>query len=302
MDRRRACPGEDCSLSGLVHAGDVFSVCSRSKRGIGSVWNGRERQVDCISTGRAPRPQWPVPDSACELPRGRPDAPHPWSSPWTFRGSAGRPDSTAQPDGHPGAVRAGIICGAGSFVAITLFGQLHDAWLRIFLELQDGISSHNTLGRVFARLDATGGEEGFRDWVQGVFEMTDRQVVLIEGPRTRGPRHPSHGNPQRIPHNLLRQDRSPGRASPTSGWRRPGIRTICAGWLASSPHPRRCSRPGRASQGTRTFCPFGYRQTVGWNYPLRPVREIPSMKLRWAKKKARKTGNVISDETAISHG
>ena len=106
-------------------------------------------------------------------------------------------------------------------MAITLFGQLHDAWMRTFLELLNGISSHNTLGRVFVRLDATGVEKGFRDWVQGVFELTDRQVVLIVGPRTRGPRRPSHGDPQRMPHNLLRQDRSPRRVSSTSGWQRP---------------------------------------------------------------------------------
>lgn len=70
-------------------------------------------------------------------------------------------------------------------MAIALFGQLHDAWLRTFPELPNGIPSHNTPGRVFARLDAIGVEEGFRDWVQGVFALTDRQVVLIEGPRTR---------------------------------------------------------------------------------------------------------------------
>ncbi|MCY4520261.1 MAG: ISAs1 family transposase, partial [Caldilineaceae bacterium] len=33
---------------------------------------------------------------------------------------------------------------------------------------------------------------------------------------------------KRMAHNLLRQDRSPGWASPTSGWRPPGTRTTCA--------------------------------------------------------------------------
>ena len=58
-----------------------------------------------------------------------------------------------------------VICVADSFVAIALFGQLNEAWLRTFLELPYGIPSHDTLGRVFARLDASGFKEGFRDWV-----------------------------------------------------------------------------------------------------------------------------------------
>ena len=79
-----------------------------------------------------------------------------------------------------------VICGADSFVAIALFGQLNEAWLRTFLELPHGIPSHDTLGRVFARLDATGFEEGFRDWVQAAFALTDGQVVPIDGKSVRG--------------------------------------------------------------------------------------------------------------------
>ncbi len=79
-----------------------------------------------------------------------------------------------------------VICGADSFVAVALFGQLHEAWLRTLLELPHGIPSHDTLGRVFARLDASGFEEGFRDWVQEVFERTAGQVVPADGQSVRG--------------------------------------------------------------------------------------------------------------------
>ena len=34
-------------------------------------------------------------------------------------------------------------------------------------------------------------------------------------------------------------------------------------------------------------------------YPLSPVSEMPSMNVRWAKKKATKMGKVISELTAI---
>lgn len=79
-----------------------------------------------------------------------------------------------------------VICGADSFVAIALFGQLNEAWLRTFLALPHGIPSHDTLGRVLARLDASGFEEGFRDWVQEAFELTAGQVVPVDGKSVRG--------------------------------------------------------------------------------------------------------------------
>ena len=71
-------------------------------------------------------------------------------------------------------------------MAIALFGQLHEAWLRTFLELPHGIPSHDTLEWVFARLDAAGFEEGFRDWVQGAYELIDGQVVPIDSKSVRG--------------------------------------------------------------------------------------------------------------------
>ena len=79
-----------------------------------------------------------------------------------------------------------VICGADSFVAIALFGQLNEEWLRTFLALPHGIPSHDTLGRVFARLDAARFEEGFRDWVQAAFELTGGQVVPVDGKCVRG--------------------------------------------------------------------------------------------------------------------
>ncbi len=79
-----------------------------------------------------------------------------------------------------------VICGADSFVAIALFGRLNEEWLRTFLALPHGIPSHDTLGRVFARLDAARFEECFRDWVQAAFELTGGQVVPVDGKCLRG--------------------------------------------------------------------------------------------------------------------
>ena len=74
-----------------------------------------------------------------------------------------------------------VLCGADSWVDVELFGKSKEDWLRRLLELPNGIPSHDTFGRVFARLDATQFQECFMDWVSAVSEVTRGQVVAIDG-------------------------------------------------------------------------------------------------------------------------
>lgn len=46
-----------------------------------------------------------------------------------------------------------VICGADSWVAIETYGEAKQTWLKKFLELPNGIPSHDTFARLFARLD-----------------------------------------------------------------------------------------------------------------------------------------------------
>ena len=46
-----------------------------------------------------------------------------------------------------------VICGADGWVDVEEFGTTKQAWLTTFLELPNGIPSHDTFGRVFARID-----------------------------------------------------------------------------------------------------------------------------------------------------
>ena len=48
-----------------------------------------------------------------------------------------------------------VTCGADGWVAIEAFGHAKYKWLSTFLELPEGIPSHDTFGRVFAALDST---------------------------------------------------------------------------------------------------------------------------------------------------
>ena len=85
------------------------------------------------------------------------------------------------------------ICSTDSFVALVLFGQLSEEWLRTFVALPNGIPAHDTLGRVFARLDADRFEESFRDWMQDTINPTDGQIVSGSQDRGSGTGFPASG-------------------------------------------------------------------------------------------------------------
>jgi predicted transposase YbfD/YdcC len=74
-----------------------------------------------------------------------------------------------------------IICGADGFVAIEEFGLLKQAWLKTFLDLPNGIPSHDTIGRVFAVLNPKALEAVFRAWMNAVAKVTAGEVVAIDG-------------------------------------------------------------------------------------------------------------------------
>ena len=45
-----------------------------------------------------------------------------------------------------------VICGADGWSDVELFGKNKKEWLRTFLKLPKGIPSHDTFGRVFAKI------------------------------------------------------------------------------------------------------------------------------------------------------
>ena len=66
-------------------------------------------------------------------------------------------------------------------MAVEEFGNAKIKWLREFLELPNGVPSHDTFGRVFARLDPDQFRRCFLNWVQAVQEITEGQVVALDG-------------------------------------------------------------------------------------------------------------------------
>lgn len=74
-----------------------------------------------------------------------------------------------------------VICGADTWVAVEEFGSAKIDWFRTFLELPNGIPSHDTFGRVFALLDPEQFQHCFLSWVQAISHITDGEIVALDG-------------------------------------------------------------------------------------------------------------------------
>lgn len=74
-----------------------------------------------------------------------------------------------------------MICGAESFEDMERFGEAKRDWFSGFLELPNGIPSHDTFNRLFCALDPEKFLEGFMRWTQSLRESLAGEVVAIDG-------------------------------------------------------------------------------------------------------------------------
>jgi predicted transposase YbfD/YdcC len=74
-----------------------------------------------------------------------------------------------------------VICGADGWTAIAAYGKAKINWLKTFLHLPHGIPSHDTFGRVFAKLNPDAFENCFRRWVASLAELSGGKLVAIDG-------------------------------------------------------------------------------------------------------------------------
>ena len=86
-----------------------------------------------------------------------------------------------------------VLSGAESYDSIELFGKQNFAFLKQFLELKNGIPSHDTINRVFQMLNPRQFERCFISWSKGLKEdgILER-VIAIDGKTVRGSKDSFH--------------------------------------------------------------------------------------------------------------
>ena len=79
-----------------------------------------------------------------------------------------------------------VICGADDWVSVVSYGRSKASWLAGFLDMSNGVPSHDTFGRVFSLLDPNELQNCFVNWIKSVAKLTDGEVVAIDGKKLNG--------------------------------------------------------------------------------------------------------------------
>lgn len=74
-----------------------------------------------------------------------------------------------------------VICGAEHFTEMEAFGEAKEDWFRTFLELPNGIPSHDPFGRVLSMLDPAQFQACFLNWIREMAKLKLGEVIAIDG-------------------------------------------------------------------------------------------------------------------------
>ena len=74
-----------------------------------------------------------------------------------------------------------VICGADDFVAIAEFGRKKRQWLARFLDLRNGIPSHDRFNAILAAIKPMEFEKCLLSWITALQDITDGQIIAIDG-------------------------------------------------------------------------------------------------------------------------
>lgn len=79
-----------------------------------------------------------------------------------------------------------VICGADGWTQMEMFGQSKQKWFRTFLDLPNGIPSHDTFRRVFNMLDPEAFETCFMAWIDDLAQASEGRLIALDGKTIRG--------------------------------------------------------------------------------------------------------------------
>lgn len=79
-----------------------------------------------------------------------------------------------------------VVCGAEDWQQIAAFGRERHDWFARFLELPNGIPSHDTFERVLDRIDPRAFHRSFQAWVAAIADKLKIKHIAIDGKSLRG--------------------------------------------------------------------------------------------------------------------
>lgn len=80
-----------------------------------------------------------------------------------------------------------VLCGADSWNEMEMFCKAKEDWLTKFLNLENGIPSHDTFNRVISSIDHTVFEEKFIAWTSGILKLSgQKEIISVDGKTIRG--------------------------------------------------------------------------------------------------------------------
>ena len=74
-----------------------------------------------------------------------------------------------------------IICGSEGWEDIEFFGNERREWFETFLDIPNGIPSHDTIRRVFERIDTRQFNDCLVEWTKSLHEDTEGKIIAIDG-------------------------------------------------------------------------------------------------------------------------
>jgi predicted transposase YbfD/YdcC len=88
-----------------------------------------------------------------------------------------------------------VICNADNYEQIYEFGKAKYKWFKKFLKLPHGMPSSDTFERVFAVIDPDEFKNSFLKWVQAINQLTNGEVVAVDGKTIRRSHDKKNGKP-----------------------------------------------------------------------------------------------------------
>lgn len=75
----------------------------------------------------------------------------------------------------------GMLSKCETWVDIEEYALSREEWFKKFLDLENGIPSHDTFGRVFQLLDPLEFQKCFYDWTKNIFNIEEGEIISLDG-------------------------------------------------------------------------------------------------------------------------